>query len=85
MGINELKICLLCSENINLKTDNYCKLTDYKLGAFFMKRFYHTICFNNKLQGSTEQQKLRKSVWAMLGKTNKLLNRELGEKEVVEI
>lgn len=65
------KICSICQEEIKRK-DNYCRLTDYKLGEFFVEGFYHALCYSKQIKGQNPQQKM---AMKMLDKANKLLNR----------
>ena len=45
----EIKICGLCQQEIDTSRDNYCVLTDYKSGQFYMEGYYHTQCYNDTL------------------------------------
>ena len=74
-----VKICAICHITIHAK-DDYCRLTDYRKGKFFVEYFYHTLCFNQQIKGMNPQQKMAMS---MLDKANKLLNRVQGEPEKI--
>ena len=70
-----IKICEICKKEIK-KEDNYCRLTDYKLGEFFSEGFYHTKCYNDQIKGmNPDQVKMKKMALGMLGKANQLLHR----------
>lgn len=65
------KICAICNGKIKPK-DDYCRITDYKKGIFYIENFYHTICYNKQIRGENPQQKV---AMGLLDKVNKLLNR----------
>lgn len=64
-----LKICELCKKEIKPK-DNYCRLTDYHKGKFFIENFYHTLCFNNQ---RTIQMKTKAMILQTLAQSRKVL------------
>jgi len=76
----KIKICVICKKEIKPK-DNYCRLTDYKQGEFFMENYYHTLCYNNQIRGVNPEQK--KVALALLREVKKLINRAKGEPEEV--
>ena len=79
----EVKICVLCKRIIQ-PTDNYCRLTDYKQGEFFMESHYHTLFYNNQIKGvNPEQNKMKRAAFSMLQRANKLLNKAEGNPEAV--
>lgn len=68
-----LKTCEICKREIKPK-DNYCRLTDYHLGKFYIEKFYHTLCFNNQIRGiNPEQKKLKALALHTLAKANKMM------------
>ena len=79
----DVKICVLCKKIITSK-DNYCRLTDFLKGEFYMESFYHTICYNNQIKGmNPEQTRMKKVAFSMLQRANKLMNRIDGKPEEV--
>ena len=77
------KICAICKRIIEPK-DNYCRLTDYKAGEFFMESYYHTTCYNNQIQGvNPEQKKMKKAALSMLANAQKMMRKLQGEPEEV--
>ena len=82
----EIKICVLCKRVIQPK-DNFCRLTDYKGGEFYMESYYHTSCYNNQIRGmNPEQTKIKKVDYSMLQRANKLMNKVEGKpQEVYEV
>jgi len=81
--MSKIKICVICKKEIKTK-DNYCRLTDYKQGKFFLENYYHTLCYNNQIQGlNPEQKKIKKVALGMLQRAGKLMNRIEGKPEEV--
>jgi len=77
------KICVICKKGIKPK-DNYCCLEDYKSGVLFLKNYYHTLCYNNQIQGlNPEQKKMKKVAFGMLQRAGKLMNKVEGKPEEV--
>ncbi len=80
----EPKICVLCKRIIDLERDNYCRLTDWNQGKFYLENYYHTTCYNNQIKGvNPEQNKMKKAAFSMLQRANKLLNKAEGKPEEV--
>jgi len=78
---NNIKKCEICLLGIDLKKDNYCRLTDYKAGKFFIEGFYHTKCYNDRIKGDP---RIKKALIGLLGKTNKLM-KDAGVEEEYEV
>ena len=77
------KICAVCKREIK-PSDDYCRITDYQRGLFFLENFYHTLCYNNQLRGlNPDQTKMKKMAIGMLAKANKMINKLQGEPEEV--
>lgn len=66
------KICQLCLLGI-LPNDNYCRLTDYKSGKFFLENYYHTACFKKRLESNNEIKEAKNVAFATLLKANKMM------------
>ena len=66
------KVCQLCMLGI-LPNDNYCRLTDYKEGKFFMENYYHNSCFKKRLEAGNELKEAKNIAFATLLKANKMM------------
>jgi len=85
MGINKIKICVLCKKEIK-KKDNYCRITDYKNGEFFCENYYHTLCYNNQVKGvNPDQKQMKQAALLTLDKLNQVLERGGGIKKEYEV
>ena len=73
------EVCGICKQNIYLNKDNYCRLTDYRSGKFYMDGFYHTQCYTDRLKGKSqaEMDLMKKAAMNLMFRTNKML-KEVG-------
>ena len=79
--MEEIKTCEICKREIQPK-DDYCRITDYHLGEFYLEKFYHTLCYNNQIRAmNPEQKKMKALALATLAKANKMLARVGGGDE----
>lgn len=74
------KHCMICQKDIDLAKDNYVRVTDYFKGQQHSEGFYHNKCYQDRLKGGNMMQKMAASLYA---RTNKLLDKAGGDKEVV--
>ncbi len=82
-----VQVCIVCRNMINTDAEDYCRITDYNKGAFYMEGYYHTKCFQERLKGSKALQSMAASV---LHKANSMmdnlgLTNDDGGKKVIEI
>jgi hypothetical protein len=70
------KYCLRCKLKIGVK-DNYCRLTEWKMGKFHGEGFYHTKCFREGMHGNVEEKNLK-------AKSNLLIDKVFGLVEKME-
>jgi len=61
-----MKICGLCQKIIR-KNDDYKRVTDYSKGKQILERFYHRVCWKDRMSG-------KKLAMALAARTGKLLN-----------
>jgi len=78
----EIKKCRICNEGINLGKDNYCHLIDYFKGKFLEEGYYHTKCWNAKLNQGKELGAMKKAMWGLIRKANKQMGGEEVEYQV---
>jgi len=85
MKKKEPKICAICKREIKPK-DNYCRITDYNQGVFFMESYYHTLCYNNQVEGKNpEQLKMKKVALGMLANAQKMIDKLQGKPQEVYV
>lgn len=79
---NLTRPCMICNKEIILDKENYCRLTDYKKGKFFMECFYHNNCYVNQIKFQNPNQiKMQKMFFNLAKRTDKLLNKVGVEEE----
>ena len=76
-------LCKICNKIIFTKVDRYCRLTDYYKGDVEVEFFYHTKCFNDKIKGTPEMNKMKLQAMALLKKAGQLIGKESGEEVYV--
>lgn len=70
---NSVETCNICKRMIFLKTDNYIRVTDYKLGKFFSEGFYHNSCYHRALGNSEDLQMMKQQTMTLLSKAMKMM------------
>jgi len=80
--IKEIKTCGLCNWDISPK-DNYVEIIDYHNGVFFMRKYYHTKCFNDKLTDGKDLKKMKQQAFELLSKARGMVG--LKDEEVIQI
>jgi hypothetical protein len=75
--MKDSEICSICLKEIT-KNDNYYLLQSYKLGTYMGKKYYHWLCFDNKIRGEEDINYLKKQAKTMIEQTNKLLEQKNG-------
>lgn len=78
-------LCEICKREIDKKKDNYVRITDYNQGEFYEEKFYHTMCFSNKMQTVTDSKSNQSLARKMLMKLDKIVTDRTGIEDVVEI
>ena len=69
--------CELCFKPIK-KNDDYCKLTDYQKGKFFMENNYHNVCYREMIEFKKEKiERYENQIKGMLKMTQPLLQRAM--------
>ena len=80
---DKIKICKLCNKEINLDSDDYVRVTDYKKGQELMEGFYHKVCYLDRInKGLIARNKGMMEMAARLaGRANRLLDKTVGEED----
>jgi len=74
--------CGICEKDINLNTDDYCILDDFNKGKHFMKKYYHTPCYNKQIVGvNPDQIKMKKMALQLLSNAQSLFDKATIEED----
>lgn len=79
----DVRQCGICLLGIHLPTQNYCMLVDYKEGKEFMKGYYHTQCYNERVSGGSKEMK--ETARSLLNRAKLLMDKADGGQEVYEL
>lgn len=67
---SEAPMCELCLDIVDINRQSFMEVDFYERGKFYKKKFFHTRCWNNKIN---EKAKMMNLVGNLAQRTNNML------------
>lgn len=85
MEENSEIFCEICKKKIDKNVDNYARITDYASGKLMYEKFYHELCWHEKILGLKKNKDKQEEVYGIMKKLDVILTNLTGISEVRNI